>query len=332
MRVLVTGFAGRVGTVVVETLLERGFSVRGFDLRRPGGTDSGYEAVSGALEDPDAIGRAMAGMEAVVHLGALMSWSPGDWPRMFRTNVEGTRVALDAAADAGVARFVFASSGEVYPENSPQFLPITEEHPLLANSPYGMTKILGEELVRFHERKGMLETVILRFSHIQDASELLDEESFFSGPRFFLEPRIRQQEKLGNHAIASLLREASPGAPAHILSRSEAGRPYRMHITDTRDIAEGILLALSRPEAANAVFNLGSSVPVDFGWLLPRMSEITGYPVVEIDLPGPGVHYHTSNRKIRAALGFEPQWTMDAMLAEAAAARNRRETTPCPNA
>ena len=332
MRVLVTGFAGRVGTVVVQTLLERGFSVRGFDLRRPGGTDPGYEAVSGALEDPDAIGRAMAGIEAVVHLGALMSWSPGDWPRMFRTNVEGTRVALDAAADAGIARFVFASSGEVYPENSPQFLPITEEHPLHANSPYGMTKILGEELVRFQQRRGMLETVILRFSHIQDASELLDEESFFSGPRFFLEPRIRQQAELGNHAIASLLREASPGMPAHILSRSEAGRPYRMHITDTRDIAKGVLLALSRPEAANAVFNLGSSVPVDFGWLLPRMSEITGYPVVEIDLPGPGVDYHTSNRKIRAALGFEPQWTMNAMLAEAAVARDRRGTTRCPNA
>ena len=332
MRVLVTGCAGRVGTVVVQTLLERGFSVRGFDLRRPGGTDPGYEVRTGALEDPEAVKGAMAGMEAVVHLGALMSWAPGDWTRMFRANVEGTRVALDAAADAAATRFVFASSGEVYPENSPQFLPITEEHPLHANSPYGMTKILGEELVRFQQRTGTLETVILRFSHIQDASELLDEESFFSGPRFFLEPRIRQQEQFGNHAIASLLRDASPGGPAHILSRSEAGRPYRMHITDTRDIAEGVLLALSHPEAANNVFNLGSSGPIDFEWLLPHMSGITGYPVVAVDLPGPGVDYHTSNLRIRTALGFEPRWTIYDMLAEAAAARRRRGTKACPNA
>ena len=332
MRALVTGSNGRVGTVVARDLLERGIAVRGFDLMPSGRTEPDYEEVVGALEDPEAVAKAVAGMDTVVHLGAYMSWSPGDWPRLFRANVEGTRVALDAAARAGVNRFVFASSGEVYPENAPTFLPITEDHPLLANSPYGLTKLLGEEMVRFQQRTGAMETVILRFSHIQDASELLDEDSFFSGPRFFLAPRIRQQERFGNHALADLLLRSSPGGPAHILARNEAGRPFRMHITDTRDIAHGILLSVVRPEAAGGVFNLGSTEPVDFGWLLPRMSEITGYPVVPVDLPGPGVDYHTSNQRIRTVLGFEPQWTMRTMLAEAAEARSRGQTATCPTA
>ena len=332
MRALVTGCNGRVGTVVARDLLERGIAVRGFDLRPSGRTNRGFEEVVGTLEDPEAVAKAVAGMDTVVHLGAYMSWSPGDWPRLFRANVEGTRVALDAAARAGVNRFVFASSGEVYPENAPAFLPITEDHPLLANSPYGLTKSLGEEMVRFHQRTGAMETVILRFSHIQDASELLDEDSFFSGPRFFLAPRIRQQERLGNNALADLLRRSNPDGPAHILARNEAGRPFRMHITDTRDIAHGVLLAVLRPEAAGGVFNLGSTEPVDFGWLVPRMSEITGYPVVPVDLPGPGVDYHTSIQRIRTVLGFEPQWTMQSMLAEAAEARNHRQTATCPTA
>ena len=253
-----------------------------------------------------------------------MSWAAEDRDAMFRANVEGTRLLLDTAAASGIRRFVFASSGEVYPETSPESLPVTEDHPLRPTSAYGLTKLIGEELVRFHARQGRMETVILRFSHTQDASELLDEESFFSGPRFFLRPRIRQQERFGNTAVADLLRSADPGHPAHILARSAAGRAFRMHITETRDMVRGVLLALDHPEAAGRTFNLGATEPVDFADLLPRMAAITGLPVVTVDLPGAGVYYHTSNRLIRDTLGFEPEWTIDRMLDEAARARRDR--------
>ena len=329
MRVLVTGCSGRVGKVVVEALLAQGHHVRGLDLHSSGRLAGEYEELVGAVDDPRIVTSAVADRESVVHLGALMSWNPADRQQLLETNVEGTRRVLDASREAGVRRFVFGSSGEVYPENDPEFLPITESHPLRPNSCYGLTKLLGEEWVRYVERTGPMETVILRFSHIQDASELLDEESFFSGPRFFLEPRIRQQERLGNHAVARMLREAHPGVPAHILARSETGRPYRMHISDTRDICQGIILALTRPEAAGEVFNLGATKPIDFGWLIPRMSEITGYPVVSVSLPGPGIDYHTSNEKSRRVLGLEPEWTIASMLVEAAEARNRRRAGGC---
>ena len=315
MLVLVTGSSGRVGRAAVAALRAAGHRVRGFDLRASG---SDLDEVVGSFDDAEACARAVAGTEAVLHLGAFMSWVAAERTAMFRANVEGTRVLLDAAAQAGVRRFVFASSGEVYPENAPLFLPVTEEHPLRANSPYGLTKLLGEDLVSFHQRIGSFETVILRFSHTQDASELLDPDSFFSGPRFFLQPRIRQQERMGNTAVAELLRAADPGRPAHVLARNAAGKPFRMHITDTRDMVQGLLLALESDRAAGGIFNLGATEPVDFAQALPAMAEITGLPVVTVDLPGAGVDYQTSNARIRETLGFEPEWTIDRMLQEAA--------------
>ena len=324
MRVFVSGSSGRVGACAVRELLSSGHSVSGFDVRPSGRAGDGCVEHVGALERAADVAEAVAGSEVVLHLGAVMSWAPSDDSAMQRANVEGTRVLLDAARDAGVRRFVFASSGEVYPENAPERLPLTEDHPLKPNSFYGLTKLLGEELVRFHQRAGTMETVILRFAHTQDAAELLDEESFFSGPRFFLQPRIRHMESLGNPALAELLRRHDPGVAAHVLARNEAGRPYAMHITDTRDIVAGLMLAAEHPEATGGTFNLGATEPVEFDRLLERMSAITGYPVVPVDFPGPGVNYRTSNERIRSELGFEPQWTIDRMLKEAAAAREAR--------
>lgn len=319
--ILVTGSAGRVGRAVVAALRAQGRTVRGFDLRP---SEAGGDEIVGSLEDAQALSKAVEGVSAVLHLGAFMSWAPADRDRMFAANVEGTRRLLDAASAVGVRRFVFASSGEVYPENRPEVLPVTEEHPLRPNSPYGLTKLLGEELVRFHQRTGSMETAILRFSHTQDAAELLDEDSFFSGPRFFLRPRIRQQQNFGNTAIAELLQSRDIGEPSHILARNQNGRPFRMHITDTRDMVAGILLALDHPAAAGGIFNLGTDEPADFGELLPKMAALTGLPIATIDFPGDGVYYHTSNKRIKNTLGFEPQWTMDRMLEEASAARRRR--------
>ena len=324
MQVFVTGAAGRVGSCVVTAFLDAGYSVTGFDVRPVGRTAENYTGHVGALEIPGDVAGAIADSDIVIHLGAVMSWAPGDQARMQRANVEGTRVLLAAASEAGARRFVFASSGEVYPETAPKSLPITEDHPLKPNSFYGLTKLLGEELVRFHQRMGSMETVILRFAHTQDAAELLDEESFFSGPRFFLRPRIRAMEAIGNPALAERLRRHDPGVPAHVLARNGDGQPYMMHITDTRDIVAGLMLAAEHPEAAKGTFNLGTTDPVEFGWLLDRMAAATGYPVVPIDFPGPGVHYHTSNARIRARLGFEPQWSIERMLLEAAAVRKAR--------
>jgi UDP-glucose 4-epimerase len=322
--VLVTGSAGRVGSSVVRRLLDAGRGVTGFDLRPAGIAHSAYREVIGGFDDRAKAVEAVVGAQAILHLGAFMSWLPADGDRLHAANVEGTRILLEEAAKVKPRRLVFASSGEVYPENVPDYQPIDERHPLKPRSPYGLTKLLGEELVRFFERTSGTPMTILRFSHTQDAAELLDPTSYFSGPRFFLHPKIRQQEAFGNTAVVARLKQADDGGEALVLSRNEAGRPFRMHITDTRDMVDGILLALDHAAAAGQTYNLGASEPVDFAEALPRMTQLTGLPLKTIDLPGAGVFYTTSNARIRTELGYEPQWTFDRMIDEAAQARATR--------
>lgn len=319
MTVLVTGSAGRIGSKVVGRLLERGDSVTGFDLKPSGVTHSRYREVLGAFDDRASAADAMRGVEAVLHLGAFMSWLAADADKLHRANVDGTRVILDEALKVKPRRIVFASSGEVYPENVPDYLPVDEDHPLKPRSPYGLTKLLGEELMRFVERTSGIPCTVLRFSHTQDAAELLDPESFFSGPRFFLHPKIRQQQGFGNTAAVSALKALDDGRDALVLSRNSQGRPFRMHITDTRDMVDGIVLALDADAAKGETFNLGATAAVDFADALPKMAKLTGLPLRSVDLPGAGVYYETSNSKIRKTLGFEPKWTIDRMIAEAGA-------------
>lgn len=317
--ILVTGSSGRIGGRLVEALLARGETVRGFDARPSGRSAAGYSEIAGAFSDVAAATRAMQGVRAVFHLGAFMSWLPADQARLFDANVEGTRVLVSAALAAGAKRFIFASSGEVYPENIPEYLPVDENHPLKPASAYGLTKRIGEEIVIWAGRSG-LEHTILRFSHTQEASELLDPDSFFSGPRFFLQPRIRQQEGFGNKAVADLLRQHDDGTPAMVLARNENGRPFRMHITDAQDMVAGLLATLDTPATIGQAYNLGATDPVDFAEALPMLAKITGYPIRSVDLPGAGVFYETSNAKFRAATGFVPAWPFARMVEEAARA------------
>lgn len=322
--ILVTGSSGRIGRLLVEALLARGETVRGFDLKPSGRSAPRYSEVVGAFSDAGAAARACEGARVVFHLGALMSWAAADQAKLFEANVEGTRALLAGAVAAQAQRFVFASSGEVYPENIPRYLPVDEQHPTEPASVYGLTKLIGEEMVRWAGRSARLPFTILRFSHTQAASELLDPDSFFSGPRFFLQPRIRQQEAFGAAAAVAKLRAVDDGTPAMVLARNEVGRPFRMHITDARDMTSGLLLTLDTPATIGETYNLGATAPVDFADALPKLAAITGYPVRVVDLPGAGVWYETSNAKFRAATGFSPAWPFERMIGEAARAWAKR--------
>jgi UDP-glucose 4-epimerase len=119
------------------------------------------------------------------------------------------------------------------------------------------------------------------------------------------------------------LKRLDDGREALVLSRNARGRPFRMHITETRDMVDGLLLALRSPQAAGRTYNLGATQAVDFADALPKMEAATGLPLRVVDLPGDGVFYETSNARIRGELGFEPQWTIDRMIARAAEARVR---------
>lgn len=319
MHVLVTGSEGRIGRHILDRLIADGHQVTGFDRKAQDQESRSVDRyVQAEMTDVDALRTATDGVDAVIHAAAAMSWSDADAQLLYDVNVSGTRALLEAVSGARLQRFVFVSTGEVYPENLPMRLPIDEHHPTKPVSHYGMTKLLGEELVRFYGRKFDLPFTILRIEHTQDAAELLDPTSFFSGARFFLLPKIQRMRDLGAAAQLAVLEALDDGTEKLVVSCDTDGRPYRMVISESRDTASGIVAAVTAERAIGETIGLSSGEAIDFEAGVQLMAAATALPVVRAKLPGARVDYVTSGAKARELLGFVPQWDFAKMVAEAA--------------
>lgn len=326
-RVLLTGASGRIGSVVVGALRSAGLTVRGFDLATPRAGAEPDEMVIGSLHDRDALAQACAGVDVVAHLAAVMSWNARDDQRLFEANAQGTFNLLGAAQSAKVTRFVFASSGEVYPELNYSYLPIDEQHPTRPTSTYGLTKLLGEEMVRRYGRAG-LPFCILRFSHTQMAAELLDPTSFFSGPRFYVNAKIRQLKSFPTspaiaQSIAALEAVAAPDEQ-HYIGCAPDGTPYRMALCDARDMAQGVVLGVTHDAALGETFNIGPAESFNFDEAVMALAQKTGMPVVRVALHTASYRYDTTIEKARRVLGYAPRHTIYTMIEEAAQAQTAR--------
>ncbi|HNZ11066.1 MAG TPA: NAD-dependent epimerase/dehydratase family protein [Smithellaceae bacterium] len=148
--VLVTGATGAVGPRVVTALLEAGHRVRTLSLDAPLHDEwpEGVDERLGDITDPEAVAAAMAGVEGVVHLAALLhivNPPPELKPRYERINVGGTATVVEAACRANVERLVFFSTIAVY--GSSDGAVITEESPLQPDSFYAQTKVEAERIV-----------------------------------------------------------------------------------------------------------------------------------------------------------------------------------------
>ena len=322
MRVLITGACGRIGSTLASYLKGKGHWVRGFDVSPPITNSSLDDHVTGSLLEIDALQRASDSIDGVVHLAALMTWHPQDNPRLFETNVTGTFQLLQTIKDRGLSRFVFASSGEVYPELNPRQQPITEQHPTFPTSPYGMTKLLGETMVKNISAESGLPYTILRFSHTQAAEELLNPDSFFSGPRFYLNAKIRQLRSLPQSpAITKTLEDLEGLATSeeqHYVSLDRNGKPFRMGMCDVRDMVQGIELALTHENAIDQTFNIGARSSFDFAEAVRYLATFTGLPVVEAQLSTTRYDYETSVEKAIQLLGYEPAFDIFKMIEDAA--------------
>jgi nucleoside-diphosphate-sugar epimerase len=162
MKIVVTGAAGLLGGRTVGALRERGHEPVGFDLR-----DSANTAVVGDLNDAEALGRAMAGADAVIHCAAYIDWSAWADPRLQEVNVDGTRSVIDAAQAAGVSTLVFVSSAEAVWTASRELSNVDESlgyHARYGN-PYGASKAEAERLV-LAANSSSLSTCALRMGGI----------------------------------------------------------------------------------------------------------------------------------------------------------------------
>ena len=169
MRSLVTGGAGFIGSHLVDALVSAGHEVVVVDDLSTGNAANlppGARLVVGSVADEGLMRDAIAGCELVFHQAAhkAVLRSVEHPLTTDLANTHGTLTVLQAARDAGVRRFVHASSSSVYGGAAP--VPTPESAPLLPKSPYAVSKLAAEHYCRvFHELYG-LETVALRYFNV----------------------------------------------------------------------------------------------------------------------------------------------------------------------
>lgn len=158
----ITGAAGGIATHLRRELAGR-YALHLCDLRPVADLAPGERFFEADLADVDALGRAMAGADAVLHLGGLSM--EGAWGDVLQANVAGAYNAFDAAHRAGVRRFLFASSNHAvgfYPRGQT----IDHEVAVRPDSRYGVSKVFGEALGRLYADKYGMQVLCLRIGNV----------------------------------------------------------------------------------------------------------------------------------------------------------------------
>ncbi|WP_349947379.1 NAD-dependent 4,6-dehydratase LegB [Lacrimispora sp. BS-2] len=172
-KVLVTGADGFIGSHLTETLVEQGYEVRALTFYNSFNTWGWLDSLSdeikkeieiqpGDIRDPNGVRNAMAGIESVFHLAALIAipfsyHSPDSY---VDTNIKGTLNVLQAARSLGTDKVLITSTSEVY--GSAKYVPIDEAHPFQGQSPYSATKIGADRLAESFYRSFSLPVTIVR--------------------------------------------------------------------------------------------------------------------------------------------------------------------------
>jgi len=172
MKCLVTGGAGFIGSHIAEALVKSGATVRILDNFYTGKRQNiasfaaDIEMIEGDIRDRDVVARAVGGVDVIFHQAAIPSVprSVRDPQLSHDVNVNGTLALLVAAKDAGISRFVYASSSSAYGDTPT--LPKVEEMPPAPLSPYAVQKLTAEYYTRVFYLVYGLPTVALRYFNV----------------------------------------------------------------------------------------------------------------------------------------------------------------------
>lgn len=230
---LITGGRGFLGAHLVRRLAAAGEGVRVFDVGAPRSMPPSVEMVHGDVLDVRSLSIAARGAHAVFHLAALLPREGAPSELMHGINVGGTANAIRAAIEAGVSRFVFVSSAEVY--GYPAHMPVRENAPMEPLGPYGCNKLEAEECCQRAWREHGLETVILR-------------------------PTVLVGSGLTDRFLLLLLVSMARNQPIAVVGE---GR-NRFQLTGVEDCAEACWLAATVPGIGGEAFNIGSADPPPF--------------------------------------------------------------------
>ncbi len=297
-KVLLVGGGGYIGSALIPKLVEKGMKVRLLDRMMYGTSPIEPFLESGQVElmredfrQIDHVVRAVQGMDAVVHLGALVGDPACDLDEdlTIEINLMATRMIAEVAKGSGVSRFVFASTCSVYGASDEL---LDENSKLNPVSLYARTKIVCERLL-FRMSSDTFGAVCLRFGTIYG----------FSGrTRFDL--------------VINLLTAKACREKKITLFGGDQWRPF-LHVDDA---ALSVLKALEAPLDAvrDQIFNVGSNEQnytlEQAGRLIAE--QVEGAEVVEMGTSEDRRNYRVDFSKIRRVLGFEPKWSLAEGIAQ----------------
>ena len=281
MKVLVTGGAGFIGSHVVDKLRAAGHEPRILDLT-PSPYHADVETVLGDLGLPAVVQQALDGIDSVLHLAAVADVDQvAKNPTLTdQVNTRGTQVLLEAARDADVKRFVYASTIWVYGDAAgPEAL--DEDTPLgLPKHFYTATKIAGEMYTASYGELYGLEWTILRFGIPYG-------------------PRARPTA-----VVPAFTAKALAGQPLLIAGDGTQSRRF----VYVEDLAEGVVAALV-PEAANRVYNLVGRENTSVRAIARAVRDVVGdVPIEHIEGRAGDLHGgNISGERAAIELGWEPR-------------------------
>jgi NAD dependent epimerase/dehydratase len=261
-KILVTGADGFIGSHLTEELVRRGHDVRAFVYynsfnswgwldQAPREVREGLDVFAGDIRDPHGVRQALRGCDTVLHLAALIAipYSYHSPDTYVDTNVKGTLNVLQAARDLGVERVVHTSTSEVY--GTARFVPITEEHPVLGQSPYSATKIAADHLAySFHAAFGLPVSIIRPFNTY--------------GPR-----------QSARAVLPTIITQLLGGARRLKLGATHPTRDFS-YVADT---VRGFIAVAESSAAVGQVINVGSNYEISVGDSARLIADVMGLTI-----------------------------------------------------
>ena len=303
MRVLVTGGAGYIGSVVTEQLVSDGHNVVVYDNLVKGHAQAlvdGAEFVEGDLIEGDKLNQTLSDnrIEAVIHMAAfsLVGESCENPAKYYNNNTVAGLMLLDAMLACDVKKIVFSSTAAVYGE--PEEQPIAESAPTNPTNPYGETKLAFERAMHWYEQAHLLRYASLRYFNAAGATEKCGEDH---DPESHLIP-ITLQTATGKRTHVEIYGDDYPTPDGTCI------RDY-IHVVD---LARAHILALDVLEDRSTIYNLGCGGDgYSVRDVIEKARRVTGKEIpvrVGPRRPGDPAVLIASSDRIKRELGWAPQF------------------------
>ena len=300
MHIFVTGGAGYIGSICSEELLNSGHRVTVFDNLTEGhrkAIDARATFIEGDLANRDFILStvATAKPDAIMHFAAnaLVGESMPHPSKYFRNNVAAGVNLIDAAVEAGVKKFIFSSTCATY--GTPEKVPLDERVPQKPINPYGLSKLMFEQILDWYDKIHGLVSVKLRYFNAAGASEKFGED-----------------HRIETHLIPNIIKVAQGQRETAEIFGDKYATPDGTCIRDyihILDLAQAHMLALNA-EKSDA-FNLGCGEGFSVRQVIDVIQKVSGVPIpVKVQPPRAGdpPRLVSSSHKIISQLGWKPKY------------------------